>query len=203
MNWETLLCLGDSITIGARSYLGYPEYTGVLLEKHLGNRWNIVNHATCGHTAIDLHRSITNYFTDLQCFNPSLLTILIGTNDLKAPSTVENYRIAYRQVLLKASLMVNSAYIFLIKIPKLPAVVKYPYRFEMNHKIDQFNAVIEELAEAYGHKVVEINLTEAELFDGVHLNERGAKSFAKQLTNFILYDKGIPAANYESTAIVQ
>ncbi len=45
MNWETLMCFGDSITIGARSYCGYPEYAGNYLEKELGNKWNIINHA--------------------------------------------------------------------------------------------------------------------------------------------------------------
>ena len=31
MNWETLLAFGDSITYGARSYLGYPEICGDIL----------------------------------------------------------------------------------------------------------------------------------------------------------------------------
>ncbi len=65
MNWETLMCFGDSITIGARSYCGYPEYTGFSLQKELGNYWNVINHAISGHTAIDLNRYITVNFHNL------------------------------------------------------------------------------------------------------------------------------------------
>jgi lysophospholipase L1-like esterase len=199
MNWETILCLGDSITIGARSYLGYPEYMGNMLENAIGSRWNVVNHATCGHKAIDLHRSITTNFQNLQNFQASLATILIGTNDLKEPTTLDNYRIAYRQVILKTKLMVGHNNIILIKIPQLTPIVKYPYKFEMNQKIDEFNAIIEELAKSHRLQVVEINLKEVDLFDGVHLNEQGAKSFATQLSKFILQDKGVIKRENTST----
>jgi lysophospholipase L1-like esterase len=201
MNWETIICLGDSITIGARSYLGYPEYMGNLLENATGSRWNMVNHATCGHKVIDLHRSITANFQNLQNFQGSLATILIGTNDLKEPTSLENFRIAYRQVILKTKLMVGHNNIILIKIPKLPSIVKYPYKFDMNQKIDEFNAVIEDLGKNHRLQVAEIKLKEEDLFDGVHLNEQGAKAFAEQLGKFILQDKGV--IKRENTAIKQ
>lgn len=41
MNWETLLCMGDSITIGSRSYLGYPEYAGHYLSTETNKKWNV------------------------------------------------------------------------------------------------------------------------------------------------------------------
>jgi lysophospholipase L1-like esterase len=191
MNWETILCLGDSITIGSRSYLGYPEYVGNFLEKHIGNQWNVVNHATCGFKAIDLHRSITQHFMTLQNFQPSLATIMIGTNDLKSPTNLEDYRLAYQQVILKTKLMLGNSNIILLKVPKLPAVVKYPYKFEMNTNIDELNVIVSELGKANKLKVLEIKLQDDDLFDGVHLNDKGAKSFAEQLGKFILLDKGI------------
>ncbi|NQV02922.1 MAG: hypothetical protein HQ542_09770 [Bacteroidia bacterium] len=53
MNWETLISFGDSITIGARSYLGYPEICGDLLENILNKDWHVINHARNGFTTIN------------------------------------------------------------------------------------------------------------------------------------------------------
>ena len=64
MNWETLLCLGDSITFGARSYFGYPEIAGNILEEKLSKSWNIINHSTNGFTTIDLIRSLNPVLTN-------------------------------------------------------------------------------------------------------------------------------------------
>jgi lysophospholipase L1-like esterase len=90
MNWETLMCFGDSITIGARSYCGYPEYAGSVLEKEIGNKWNVINHSVSGYTAIDLHRYISDNYNNLSSFTPSIVTILIGTNDIKNGTSLEN-----------------------------------------------------------------------------------------------------------------
>jgi lysophospholipase L1-like esterase len=61
MNWETLLCLGDSITIGARSYLGYPDYAADYLKQKTNKNWLAVNYAVSGYTTIQLARHmVTN-----------------------------------------------------------------------------------------------------------------------------------------------
>lgn len=106
MNWETFMCLGDSITIGARSYCSYPEYAANELEKEIGNHWILINHATTGFTAIDLSRSIANNFNNLKNFQPSIITILIGTNDVKTNTSGEDFTIALNQIVLKANLIV-------------------------------------------------------------------------------------------------
>ena len=84
MNWQTILFLGDSITIGSRSYLGYPEIVGSILSNKLKNSWNVINHATSGFTAIDLARSIDLSMTNYISLKPGLITILVGTNDVKS-----------------------------------------------------------------------------------------------------------------------
>jgi lysophospholipase L1-like esterase len=191
MNWETLLCLGDSITIGSRSYLGYPEYAGAQLEKVIGNRWNVVNHATCGFKAIDLHRSMTLHYCSLQQFQPSLATIMIGTNDLKGPTSLEDYRLAYKQIILKTRLLLGNTNIVLLHVPHLPSQVKYPYRSAMNPQVDAYNRVIDSLAEQFELQTLAFEITDEDLFDGVHLNDIGAKSVGKQLASYILTDKGV------------
>jgi lysophospholipase L1-like esterase len=191
MNWETLLCLGDSITIGSRTYLGYPEHAGLHLEKKLGNKWNVINHATCGFKAIDLHRSVTQNFQVLQQFQPSLATIMVGTNDLKSPTHLDDFRAAYQQLVLKTQLILGNNNVFLIKVPKLPPTVKYPYKAEMNVQVAQFNQVIESIGKAQNLKVIDLVLKDTDLFDGVHLNDQGVKSFGLQLAQCILTDKGL------------
>jgi len=97
MNWETMLAWGDSITIGARSYLSYAEYAGNFLQKETKKHWHTPVHAVCGFTASDLNRSLTPELASQKSLSPSLLTLMIGTNDLKSPTDPELFRIAYRQ----------------------------------------------------------------------------------------------------------
>lgn len=190
MNWETLLCLGDSITIGARSYCGYPEYTGSALEKEIGNRWNVINHATSGFTAMDLHRSITNNFSNLKQFEPGIVTLLIGTNDVKKNTSVEDFTIAYNLVVMKAMMLAVNRNLVLVKIPYFPKNIAYPYNYNMNERVARFNEVIDEIAKSYGARTIEFDITEEDLFDGVHLNTAGSRNAGCQLCSFILKDKG-------------
>ncbi|HET6245060.1 MAG TPA: SGNH/GDSL hydrolase family protein, partial [Bacteroidia bacterium] len=170
MNWETLMCFGDSITIGARSYCGYPEYAGNLLEKKLGNNWNVINLAVCGYTAMDLARYISSNFSNLKQFEPGIISILIGTNDVKKNTLPSDFEIAYRQVILKALLLSCNRNVVLIKLPFFPKNVAYPYNFGMNNKVDSCNEIIDQLAVNYNLRAMEFHLNDADLFDGVHLN---------------------------------
>ncbi len=185
------MCFGDSITIGARSYCGYPEHAGNYLEKELGNKWNIINHAISGYTAMDLHRYITNNFANLSAFTPSIVSVMIGTNDIKNNTSCEDFEIAYNQVLIKAKLIAMKRNVLMIKIPHLPQKVMYPYNFKMNEKITVFNEMLSAIAEDHKVRIAEFRISEEELFDGVHLNDLGSKNFGKQLAEYILLDKGI------------
>ncbi|MEO6694446.1 MAG: SGNH/GDSL hydrolase family protein [Ignavibacteria bacterium] len=191
MNWETLMCFGDSITIGARSYCGYPEYCGDLLEKIIGNKWNVVNHSVSGYTAIDLNRYISGNFHNLTSFNPSLVTVLIGTNDIKSGTSLENFEIAYNQILIKAKLIAMRKNVLLIKIPHLPPKVMYPYYYKMNDDIAKFNEKLEELAAKNNVRITQFHITEEDLFDGVHFNEYGSRNTGKQLSDYVLADRGV------------
>ena len=66
MNWETYIAFGDSITIGARTYLGYPELVGNKLSVSLSKQWNVINHSVSGYKAIDLSRHIDFHFSTLK-----------------------------------------------------------------------------------------------------------------------------------------
>lgn len=190
MNWETLLCLGDSITFGARSYCAYPDYAGAKLEHILGNHWQVVTYAVNGHTAMDLQRLMTANFANIKQFDAGVVSVLIGTNDVKKNTSISDYEIAYRQILLKIKLLAPGKRIFMIKIPHFPPGLAYPYTFEMNDTIKAYNQLLEKLATEYKAKLVEFDFTEADFFDGIHLTAQGSYNAGQQLAQFILKDKG-------------
>ncbi len=191
MNWETLMCFGDSITIGARSYCGYPEYAAAGLQQELGNKWNVINHAISGYTAMDLARYMTAHFSNLKQFAPGLVTVLIGTNDVKKNTSQRDFRIAYEQVVLKAMLIAPEKNVVLIRIPRFPRNISYPYNYAMNATIDRFNSIIEEIARDWKLHLMELKVRDEDLYDGVHLNAEGSASCGAQLASFIKADKGL------------
>ena len=194
MNWETLLCFGDSITIGARSYLGYPEICGSILVEKLNKDWNVINHATNDFTTIDLVRSIDNSLANLKEVYPSLIIILIGTNDVKQNTNIKDFKIAYKQLIIKVKLLGVNNNILIMKLPFFTKKVFYPYNYSMNKNIVEFNSIITDLAQQSNLRIFEFSLKDEDFFDGVHLSLQGCINAGKQLANFILKDKG-----FEST----
>lgn len=191
MNWETYIAFGDSITHGARTYLGYPELLGDQLSKHLKKDWMVVNHAVNGYKAIDLSRFIDAHFSNLKTLNASISTILIGTNDAKEHTKPDEFRIAIRQVINKSRLITMNNNVLIIKIPEFHPGVMYPYFFKMNEEIKRYNEIIMEEAQNSALRTIELLHESDDFVDGVHLSEKGNRQFTDQLLQFILKDKGI------------
>lgn len=194
MNWETILSFGDSITFGARSYLGYPEICGDILSKKLNKNWNVINHSTNGFTTIDLIRSINPVFSGYKEAYPSLITAMIGTNDIKKNVSIDEFEIAYRQLITKLRLLSVNNNIILIKIPRITTDVFYPYNYSMNSLVDKFNFCIESLANQNQLRVMDFKLEDDDFFDGVHFSSKGSNMAASQLTEIILNDKGVASS---------
>ncbi len=186
MNWETLLSVGDSITIGSRSYLGYPEYCGWFLSGETKKKWNVINHAVAGYTNIDLVRSIDKNYQNLKSAKPDIATILIGTNDLKSNTSLKPFKLTYEQLVIKIQLIVGNNNIVVIEIPKLMNDVMLPYNIEMNSLIVEYNKIINSIARENGLKHIELSYSESLFYDGVHLNELGSENIGMQLSNYIL-----------------
>lgn len=190
MNWETLLSFGDSITFGARSYLGYPEICGDILGQKLEKSWHVINHSTNGFTTMDLIRSINPMLYNYKNAFPSIITVMIGTNDIKNMLHVNEFRIAYNQLIIKLKLLSVNNNILLLKIPRITQKVFYPYNFSMNNQIIEFNTCIEKLSIINNLRCLEIVFSDDDFFDGVHLNSKGCGTAATQVSNYILKDKG-------------
>ncbi len=191
MNWETYIAFGDSITIGARTYLGYPELVGNLLAIELSKQWNVINHAESGFKAIDLARHIDKSFFPLKEYNASVTSILIGTNDIMEKTKIEDFKIALDQIILKTKLLTVNKNVIILTIPEFHKGIMYPYSIEMNETISEFNSVINQSAIQYEIRSLQLKHTEQDFFDGVHLNDAGINNFSNQISKFILKDKGI------------
>jgi lysophospholipase L1-like esterase len=191
MNWETILCLGDSITIGSRSYLGYPEYCGHFLSAKTNKSWNVINHATAGFTTIDLARSVDNHLAHLKTHSPQIITLLIGTNDLKTNTSPGDFRIALEQLIIKSKLIVGNNNIVILHIPALMDGVMLPYKIAMNKTIEVYNGIINEVATKEMISQTEINMLPHHSFDGVHLNNEGSKYWGEELSKFIIAQRSL------------
>jgi lysophospholipase L1-like esterase len=191
MNWETLLCLGDSITIGARSYLGYPDYAADYLKQKTNKNWLAVNYAVSGYTTIQLARHMVTNYDSLEALKPLLTTILIGTNDVKAGTNLELYKIALDQTILLAKLLTLNKNVVLIKIPQLGKGVMYPYNYEMNERVAAFNIAIEEKAHEHNCKLIDLQISDDDYYDGVHLHENGSQKAAQNLSDYICKERGL------------
>lgn len=191
MNWETLLSFGDSITIGSRSYLAYPEYAGDFLESHTHKSWSVHNVAVSRYTCIDLNRYLTDNYSHLMAMKPEIMTLMIGTNDAKIGTSTSNYRIAYNQLLVKARLINRESPLLLVKIPMLTDGVILPYALSMNQTIISYNKIIEELAAKHKLETLSLNLDAKYFFDGVHFNEAGSRAAGQQVGKYVLWQRGI------------
>lgn len=192
MTWETLLCIGDSITIGSRTYLGYPEYTCDLLRRHLGHEWVSLNFAVSGLKTNEIQRNLGFEVEKFKSMSPGLVTVLAGTNDARDKTPPELFRIAYRQLITKTLLIRPPDQLLLFLIPALQAGIKYPYTLALNPLIEEYNGMVLGLAKEYGIETCKLTLDASDFCDGVHLNNAGVKRVAAQLATHILSARGIP-----------
>jgi hypothetical protein len=70
----------------------------------------------------------------------------------------------------------------------------YPYLINMNECIRSFNQEIEKMAQEHKIRRFDLILTETDFVDGVHLNQAGIENVSKQLSTYILKDKGLEIA---------
>jgi len=119
------------------------------------------------------------------------VTLLIGTNDVKKGTDLNDYRIAVTQLLVCARMLVPAQQLLLLEIPSFPEGVMYPYNVQMNTAVDDHNKVLNTLAREHGIRTMGLELNNNHLFDGVHLNSEGCKACATQIAELILNDKGL------------
>lgn len=90
MLFGTVLCLGDSLTFGARADvdghagLGYPEHLPPMLDAATGAEWAVLNRGISGQTTRQILDRAPGAFRELAASpGPKWAVVLAGTNDSK------------------------------------------------------------------------------------------------------------------------
>ena len=181
MIWNEILCLGDSLTYGARDEHGrsFPVELGQLLSEKTKEFYICHNYGVNGETSSDLLRRSWNILkSNRSC---KIATLLIGTNDTKQPTPIDVYEDNLRQIIL--SVKANGMELIVATLPELRFS---PYYIENRHYIKIYSDKIREMSDIYNFRVCELNRMGEYLVDGVHFNNAGSKEIASRFCNIIL-----------------
>lgn len=179
--YEHGVCLGDSLTAGARSRFGLAEGLSDNLNRATNKRWLFRCEAINGETVLQLLRRMDQ--KSWLWKDATFCTLVIGTNDSKGAvdTPPEIFRMLYGQVLDR--LLVARLMVFPGLIPDLllNASLASPYDSRCMERIGRFNAVIREecATRGLGERVVDTTgLAAADYADGVHFSDQGIATLA-------------------------
>ncbi|GAC1668551.1 MAG: SGNH/GDSL hydrolase family protein [Candidatus Dormibacteraceae bacterium] len=178
------LALGDSYTTctGATGAAqSWPAIVARRLTAQIGREVEVTNPAVNGFTTLDLIDKELGYVKRLK---PTMVTILIGVNDLVRGREVGQYRASLVKIYDEvAALNLSAGRTLAISIPNwsvTPAARQFGDPEEIRQLTDTFNDIAQEEAEARGFKWVDITaasisgLGTAEWIssDGLHPGDR-------------------------------
>lgn len=181
MIWNEILCLGDSLTYGARDRYGrsYPAELGKILTKKTGEFYVCHNHGINGETSSDLLRRSWNIMkSNRSC---KIMLLMIGTNDTKMPIPVSVYCDNLTQIILssKANGMTPI-------VGTLPELEFSPYYQEHREYTDLYSKEVLRLAKEYKFMTCDMSNMRSYLIDGVHFDNEGYTELANRWAEKIL-----------------
>ena len=175
MIWNEIVCLGDSLTYGARDEYGrsYPAELGKIMSEITGEFYICHNYGINGETSSDLLRRSWGILKSNR--SSKIMFLMIGTNDTKKPTPINIYRDNLRQIILSAK--ANGMNVFVATLPDLGFAPHYLNNKEYIHK---YNVEIKSLSNELGFHVCDMGGLEKYLIDGVHFTHQGYKEIAKR-----------------------
>lgn len=181
MIWNEIICLGDSITYGARDEYdrSYTSELPTILEQSTKELWVCHNYGINGETSSNLLRRAWRNVSSHQ--QAKIVCLMIGTNDTKLPMPEELYRDNLRQIINICK--IQGKFILIGTLP--PLVMNPNYRNNLDY-IEKYNSIIRELAEIEEIEICEFNNIGDYLIDGVHFNNAGYKKIAEIWSKSIL-----------------
>ena len=186
--FEHGVCLGDSLTVGARTRYGLPEALAHRLNGTTNKRWLFRCEAVNGETVLQLLRRVDQ--KPWLWKDATFCTVLIGTNDAKGSvdTPPEIFRMLYGQLLDR--LVVAKLMVFPGLIPDLQvdASLASPYDSRCVERIARFNDVIraECVERGMAEAIVDTRALPAPAYaDGVHFTEFGIDELAQRFVEKI------------------
>ena len=174
MIWNEVICLGDSLTYGARDEYGrsFPAELGGMLGAQTDSFWFCHNHGVNGDTSSDVLRRA--WSTCRAHPEAKIMTLLVGTNDTKIPTPPEIYRDSVSQVVNAAQ--VNDKKVILGLLPPLEFS---PFYISNRSYIDVYNQNIREIADETESLLCDLSSLGDDLIDGVHFDHAGYVKMAE------------------------
>ena len=172
MQYQNILCLGDSQTFGARSYGCYPLYLAQILTQRTPYQWRAINRSVNGYTARDLWFKLNEEIDTIS--DTFQACLLIGTNDVGNGTDPQIFAEYYRQI-VRTLLIKGYKAVVCGTIPPIYADghVFFPKHTQERHQIYN-NLVRQVVAESERTHLVELHsLVRESYVDPVHFNETG------------------------------
>jgi lysophospholipase L1-like esterase len=185
MIYHLLLCIGDSLTFGARDQYGrnYPLELAQCLSKLTGEDWYCITEASNGRTSSDLAREaypILQKYPDVHG-----VCLLIGTNDSRQKIPVEIYLDNVRQIVRICRILKKR--VFLLSVPRFTPERHFLwFDHEALSLVESYNKELEQLPLATFVDISEI-ITNVDLIDGVHFSHEANCKLAEFLAQYLIH----------------
>lgn len=181
MIWNEILCIGDSLTYGARDEYGrsYPLELAKIMTDKTNEFYICHNYGINGETSSDLLRRSWNILKSNR--DSKICLLMIGTNDTKKPTPLDIYEDNMRQLIL--SIRVNGMIPIVATLPDLKFT---PYYAKNRGWILKYNKLIVTMSKKLDFLICEMDNLSEHLVDGVHFTNKGYKEIAKRWSKKIL-----------------
>lgn len=153
----TYVAIGDSLTAGVGASSVSSSLPALLAEKlktQNGTQVSVKNLGMPGATSLSL---VTKSILDLSQYNPQIVTIFIGTNDVHNFVPLDVFKTNLLTV-VNSIKQTTKAEIYLINIPYLGAadLVFPPYDVYFEAQLQQYNMVVDEVAQETNVTLIDI-----------------------------------------------
>ena len=189
MIYGFILCLGDSITNGARDEYNrsYPfELSDLMSERFPGQAWVCINRGENEWTSAHLLR---NTFDITKSYSKAFeVVICIGMNDSKPNirTPPEMFKKNVHGIL--RILGVLGRHVYLCSIPDFGGFGCINYDLESVKLVERYNDILREVSDV---RFVDMSGFPEECYaDSVHLNNTGAKEMASRVLDAIIRRRG-------------
>ncbi|BHH84219.1 GDSL-type esterase/lipase family protein [Desulforhopalus sp. 52FAK] len=179
-----IVCVGDSITYGFKlSDPAHNSYPAQLSQKSNGV-WNVTNMGVNGATVLskgDIPYVAQKQYVELKKTAPSVVVIMLGTNDLKNNNWthIDEFISDYVKMINGFHHLSSKPKVFVCSIP--PILVDYPNGINAERQ-GLINSLIKEAATITGAKYIDVNAkflaNNKYSIDGVHPSKAGASLIA-------------------------
>lgn len=181
MIWNEILCLGDSLTYGARDEFksSYPVELSRILRESTKEVYICHNEGISGETTSDLLRRTWKATKSHK--ESKLCVLLIGTNDTQINNPLHIFEENLRQII--NIIKIHKMNLMICTLPKLGFT---PLYLKNSKNIEQYNDIIKKLAKEYNLYVCDLSGVEKYYVDGVHLTHEGNVELANRVAKKFL-----------------